>query len=125
MTRLKNTRAFTLIELIVVIVIIGILAAVAAVSYNSFITGAEEATAESTYGSIGTLVAAQSALDQSDPAAVADITEGQPYSNDIPDDVTSAAIAADGAITATIDGKSCTGLTWTGKGQVSGTAACS
>lgn len=46
MTRLKQTRAFTLIELIVVIVIIGILAAIAAVAYNQFIANAEATSVE-------------------------------------------------------------------------------
>lgn len=40
MNRIKNTKAFTLIELVVVIVILGILAAIAAFAYQNFISNA-------------------------------------------------------------------------------------
>ena len=46
MTRLQNSRAFTLIELIVVVVILGILAVIAAVGYNGFINRSRNTAAQ-------------------------------------------------------------------------------
>jgi prepilin-type N-terminal cleavage/methylation domain-containing protein len=37
MSRIKQLKGFTLIELIVVVIIIGVLAAIAAVAYNQFV----------------------------------------------------------------------------------------
>ena len=48
MLRIRESRAFTMIELIVVIVILGILAAMAAVSYNAVINRSKKAAAEQT-----------------------------------------------------------------------------
>jgi len=127
----EGKRAFTLIELIVVIVIIGILAAVAAVSYNSFIAGANESAAESTYAQLGKLVQADSALNQDVSAdtdfnvTVADVWTSAPsYELDVPDNVEVFAVST-GAVTATIDGLSCSGLTNSGTGQMSGDITCS
>jgi len=125
----EGKRAFTLIELIVVIVIIGILAAVAAVSYNSFIAGANESAAESTYSQIGKLVQADSALNQAVSADVvytaADgFTVGGPgYELDMPSNVEAFEVDA-GVVTATIDGYDCTGLTNTSVGQMDNNIAC-
>jgi len=129
----EGKRAFTLIELIVVIVIIGILAAVAAVSYNSFIAGANESAAESTYSQIGKLVQADSALNQAVSADVAydAVTDGAfstlaptvGYAADMPDNVEVFQVST-GVVTATIDGLACIGLTNTGTGQVSGDISC-
>ena len=136
MTRLKNSKAFTLIELIVVIVIIGILAAVAAVAYNSIIDQASASGAEQQFASLGKLVAAQSAFDQVTPTAlVAATVAGTPagavaltavpgYGADIPASVTLFEIEADGDLTATVDGYSCTGLSVAATGSLSGTPAC-
>ena len=128
----QGKRAFTLIELIVVIVIIGILAAVAAVSYNSFIAGANESAAESTYSQIGKLVQADSALNQAVSADVSydAVTDGLfstvavGYAADMPLNVTEFAVAS-GVVTATIDGLACAGLENTGTGQMTGTVSCS
>lgn len=125
----QGKRAFTLIELIVVIVIIGILAAVAAVSYNSFIAGANESAAESTYSQIGKLVQADSALNQAVSVdvvydAVTDtFAPAVGYAADMPDNVEAFAVAS-GVVTATIDGLECEGLTNTGTGQISGDIVC-
>ena len=48
MTRIKNRKAFTLIELVVVIVIIAILAAIAAFAYNSVINNSKKSAIEAT-----------------------------------------------------------------------------
>jgi len=40
MSRIRNSKAFTLIELIVVVIIIGVLAGIAAVAYNQFVAQA-------------------------------------------------------------------------------------
>jgi len=126
----QGKRAFTLIELIVVIVIIGILAAVAAVSYNSFIAGANESAAESTYAQLGKMVQADSALNQAVSAdtdfnvTVTDAWTSAPsYELDVPDNVEAFQVAT-GVVTATIDGLDCSGLTNDGTGQVSGDIVC-
>ena len=64
MTLLKNTRGFTLIELIVVIVIIGILVAVAAVAYNSVIGNSKKSAAEASASQVAKIYQAASAAQQ-------------------------------------------------------------
>ena len=123
----QGKRAFTLIELIVVIVIIGILAAVAAVSYNSFIAGANESAAESTYSQIGKLVQADSALKQA--VSVDTVYDGSAftvpvgYAADMPSNVDAFAVAG-GVVTATIDGATCSGLENTSTGQMVSNIVC-
>ena len=64
MTRLKNAKAFTLIELIVVIVIIGILVAIAAVAYNSIITNSKKSAAEFSASQVAKIIQAKAATAQ-------------------------------------------------------------
>ena len=64
MTRLKNAKAFTLIELIVVIVIIGILVAIAAVAYNAIIDNAKKSGAETSAAQVAKVIAGESAASQ-------------------------------------------------------------
>ena len=63
MTRLKNTRAFTLIELIVVIVILGILAAIAVVGYNAIIASGKDKGAVADVAQAAKQVAVEAASD--------------------------------------------------------------
>ena len=120
MTRLKNNKAFTLIELIVVIVIIGILATVAALAYNSIIDQASASGAEQKFASLAKLVLVQSAFDQVAVPNHLNLAAFQAtsYAADLPAGMTAAAIAA-GAMTATIDGYSCSGVTFSGVAQTS------
>ena len=125
----QGKRAFTLIELIVVIVIIGILAAVAAVSYNSFIAGANESAAESTYSQIGKLVQADSALtqavsvDTTYDGVTKTFTTPVGYAADMPSNVEAFSVVS-GVVTATIDGLACAGLENTSTGQMVSNIAC-
>ena len=64
MTRLKNAKAFTLIELIVVIVIIGILVAIAAVAYNSIIANSKKSALEASASQLAKIIQAESASTQ-------------------------------------------------------------
>ena len=64
MTRLKNAKAFTLIELIVVIVIIGILVAIAAVAYNSIIANSKKSALEASASQVAKIIQAESASSQ-------------------------------------------------------------
>lgn len=116
----SSRKAFTLIELIVVIVIIGILAAVAAVAYNSIINQASASGAEQKFASLAKLALAQSAFDQVAVPNHANLAAFQaaPYAADLPAGLTAAAVAG-GAMTATIDGYDCSGVTFSGVAQTS------
>ena len=66
LTRIKNSKGFTLIELIVVIVIIGILAAIAAVAYTQFIANAEATSVETGADQIVRALNAEEVFTQAD-----------------------------------------------------------
>ena len=86
MSRIRKSKAFTLIELIVVVVIIGILAGIAAVAYNQFTGNARTTSNSASAQQIATAVNAESAASgQSTAQVIADATFG---GGDIPTSIT-------------------------------------
>lgn len=109
MTRLKNSRGFTLIELIVVIVIIGILVALAAVAYNAVIANSKKSAVEATGAQVAKMIQSESAAQQkaADATVVGDID----FDAEFPDNVeitpgaTSTEVVKDGfTVIVTYDG---------------------
>ena len=61
MTRIKNIKGFTLVELIVVVVILGILSAVAILGYTQFVANANTSAAQADVAQVVTLQMAEDA----------------------------------------------------------------
>jgi type II secretion system protein G len=74
MKNLRNSKGFTLIELMIVVVIIGILAAIAIPKFTSVSNGAKQAEAEPILKQMCTLADAVQLKNGSYPAAITDLT---------------------------------------------------
>ena len=70
MSRIKQLKGFTLIELIVVVIIIGVLAAIAAVAYNQFIGDSRTTAAYASAKQVATAITASAATAEKSPLAV-------------------------------------------------------
>jgi len=130
MSRLRTTRAFTLIELIVVVIIIGILAAIASVSYSQFTGHARDAAVTASATDIKTAVDAAAATAGTSTAAVlaaAAYTDGTlTLPNGAKSTVAGGVLVPTGVGSFTItDGNSCSRVTGsTESGAVSTVSAC-
>lgn len=98
----KNKKGFTLIELLIVIAIIGILAAIAIPAYTSYTGKAKVAGVVHSLGAIKNAVAAYYVEASGAPAAGDAATIKTLYGIDVPTQYATFAVAAGGAITATI-----------------------
>jgi type IV pilus assembly protein PilA len=97
----RGTKGFTLIELLIVIAIIGILAAIAIPAYTSYTGKAKIAGVIHSIGALKNAVSAYNVEAGAVPA-VANANIKATFGIDVPNQYASFAVAAGGAITATL-----------------------